>query len=322
MTAPPPRSRGVVPDPDGPAGEASVSGAGRAADGGSRLARRRAERHAGRRARRDVVRLTLFGVCVAGLVAALVVLLVSGTGSTAADPDRSGSTIRGSTVDAELADADLANAFVPGATSDLTAVTSYDYRRLDDALSAGLSVTTGAYRAAYRAALTGDLAAVARRDHTGQTFDLLKAGIGYLAADGSSGVVLAFGTEIVVEDGRTSTNAVTLTATLQRTATSVLISRLEVGTNPGLPPGTQALLTATEAGREGVLARVGARSGVRAAVSAIAVERAAGGSVVLLVAATGTDPNGTVAVDGRYEVNVVRSGGGWRAAEVVPVGPA
>lgn len=288
----------------------------------SRLARRRAER----RARRHLLRVGLFGLCVAGLVAALVLLLLDGAGSGSAPAGGSTGTRTGSTVDAELGDPDLADAYIAAATSDLAAVTSYDYRHLDDALSAGLSVTTGAYRTAYRTALTGDLAAAARRNHTVQNFDLLRAGVGYLAADGSSGVVLAFGTETVIEGDRTSTSALTLTATLQRQGSTFLISRLEVGTNPGLPPGTQAMLTAAEAGRERVLTLLGAQPGVQAAVSAIAVERADGDTVVLLVAGTATETGSggtpTVVTDGRYEVTVVRQGGRWTATDVTSIGSA
>ncbi|HEV7203401.1 MAG TPA: hypothetical protein VGN18_02260 [Jatrophihabitans sp.] len=291
----------------------------------SRLARRRAERRAERRARRRFVRVALFGVTVVGLVTALVLLLVDGTGTGAA-PAGGTAQPAGSTTDAELGDADLANAYIAAATSDLTAVTSYDYRHLDDALSAGLGVTTGDYRRAYQAALTGDLAATARRNHTVQNFDLLRAGIGYLAADGSSGVVLAFGTETVIEDDRTTTSPLTLTATLERQGSTFLISKLEVGTNPGLPPGTQAMLTAAEAGRERVLAQLAAEPGVQASVSAIAVERAGGDTVVLLVAGTGSKPDSSgkplVVIDGRYEVTVVRTNGRWTATDVAPVGSA
>lgn len=292
----------------------------------SRLARRRDERRAERRARRRVVQIALFGLCISGLVAAVVLALVGDSGS-GATPARAGATQRtGSTVHAELGNADLANAFIAAATSDLTAVTSYDYRHLDDALSAGLSVTTGAYRTAFRAALTGDLAVAARRDHTVQNFDLLKAGIGYMAADGSSAVVLAFGTETVIQDARTTTTAITLTATLARQGSSFLISKLEVGTNPGLPPGTQAMLTAAEAGRERVLAQLSAPPARQGAVSAIAVERADDDTVLLLIAGTGTKTDSagtsTVVTDGRYEVTVVRSGGRWTATDVVPVGSA
>lgn len=265
---------------------------------------------------------------------------------------------------AVLADTAQAEAFVAGATSDIAAVTSYDYRKLEEALSAGTSVTTGAYQQSYRAALQGEVGDTARRDRVVQTFDLLTAGIGRISANGARARVLIFGVETVrtgAGDGSTRTNPVTLTATIDKRGSSYLISALEVGTNAGLPPGSDELAVAAEAGREQVLnvlsyrrdhfdadhnrALAGAVEPLRSAllssaadteqalldgkydltgvVTAIAVQRASGDTVELLVAATGTKIAGdgvrTELTDGRYAVTVVRVAGVWRVSQLEPV---
>lgn len=61
-------------------------------------------------------------------------------------------------------------------------------------------------------------------------------------------------------------------------------------------------------------------------MSAVAVERADGDTVVLLVAATGgrvsSDGTLTVVTDGRYEATVVWVGGAWVTSEVSPLSPS
>lgn len=267
---------------------------------------------------------------------------------------------------AVLRDPAQAEAFIAGATSDIAAVTSYDYRTLEQALSAGTSVTTGAYRNSYRAALQGGLGDTAKREHVVQSFDLVTAGIGQVSDSGAQAKVLIFGVETVTTGtGAHSSRVdpVTLTATIDKRGSSYLISALEVGTNAGLPPGSDQLVVAAEAGREQVVnvlsyrrdhfaadhdralsgaveplrsALVGSaadteqalRSGkydLTGVVTAIAVVRASGDTVELLVAATGTkvgsDGTRSELTDGRYAVTVVRVGAAWLVSSIDPVAP-
>ncbi|MGI8680201.1 MAG: hypothetical protein ACR2LX_16255 [Jatrophihabitans sp.] len=230
---------------------------------------------------------------------------------------------------AELTDAQRAQGFIAGATSDIAAVSSYDYRTLDDALAAGSAVSTGGFRQSFRAALQGSLGAAAKQQRIVQTFDLVRAGIGSVSKDSATAKVLVFGVRTVTNDrpnGATRTSALTLTATMQRRGDRYLISDLESGTNPGLPPGTGQLVVAAEAGREQVVdllsyrrdhfaadneralnnaveplrsqlmrSAADTRGALQAgkydlsgAVTALAVEQASGDTVQLLVAATGT----------------------------------
>jgi hypothetical protein len=234
------------------------------------------------------------------------------TAASGAAPKVSGAT---------LVNPGLAQSFLAAASSDLAAVTSYDYRHLDDALSVGLSVTTGAYRDAYRAALTGPVAAEAREQHAVQTFRQLAAGIGEIDPDGRHAKVLVFGLQTRREDsthGKPSSALVTLTATIERDGDAYLISGLDTsGANAGLPPGSADLTYAAEAGREEV-----ARS-LHGAVTALAVRSAEGSRVELLVAATGYQVAGdgtrTAIGHGRYEVSVALVDGRWRTTAITPI---
>jgi hypothetical protein len=157
---------------------------------------------------------------------------------------------------ASLADPDRALSFLAGAASDLAAVTSYDYRHLDDALSVGLSVTTGAYRTAYQQALTGPVADDARAHHVVQSFQELAAGIGAIDASGTDAKVLVFGLQSRTDDtaGGTHSTVVTLTATIRHSGDAYLISALDTsGSNAGLPPGSPDLTYAAEAARAEVV---------------------------------------------------------------------
>jgi hypothetical protein len=189
-------------------------------------------------------------VCgLAGLVISAVLLL----GRDGAKPThhalpRATPTVTG----ARLADPGLATAFLAGAASDVAAVTTYDYRSLDDALNAGLAVTTGTYRRAYQAALTGNLATTATRDHVVHTFGLLQLGIGEINPAGTQAKVLVFGEQRVTDDttgGAAATSPVTLCATIQRSGQRYLISDLVEDANAGLPPGGTDLPIAAEAAR-------------------------------------------------------------------------
>jgi hypothetical protein len=155
-----------------------------------------------------------------------------------------------------LADPELVSAFLGGAASDIAAVTSYDYRSLDDALNAGLAVTTGNYRTAYHAALTGDLARTALAQHVVHTFDLLDLGIGAINPSGTQAKVLVFGRQNVTDDSTGNqplASPVTLCATIRRSGDQYLISDLVEGVSAGLPPGGPDLRVAAEAGRSEVV---------------------------------------------------------------------
>jgi hypothetical protein len=262
---------------------------------------------------------------------------------------------------AALAQPDVATSFIAGAASDIAAVTSYDYRSLDDALQAGSAVTTGAYRRAYRAALTGTLAETALRDHVVHTFETLELGVGTMNPAGTEAKILVFGRERVTDastTGDSQVTPVTLCATVQRTGNRYLVSDLVQNASAGLPPGGRDLPVAAEAGRSEVVnllsyrradfdadvarAVAGATSPLReqiqgnasetgaamrkgtydlsGTVTAVAVERASGDSVVMLVAAQSTR-----VVDGapaasttsvRYVVTVARTDVGWAVSQV------
>jgi hypothetical protein len=328
----------------------------------TRAERLRVERRARRRTRsRRAFLAAAIAAAVAAGVATLVVVRAGG-GSAAPTPAPSTPASAGS--GAQLAQPDAATAYLAGAVSDIAAVTSYDYRTLDEALSNGLAVTTGAYRDAYRIAMTGELATSARRNHTVQTFDVLRVGIGSMTADGNEAKVLVFGEEHVTGDTAPATPGavpVTLCATIRRDGSSYLIGDLVEGANAGLPQGSTEPAVAAESGRQEVVnllsyrrsdfaldyarALAGAtgalqreivldgprtkssitqgRYDLRGTVTAVAVERAAGDRVTLLVAATGTrvddDGHERPATDARYEVTVEKVSDAWLAGAITPV---
>lgn len=206
-------------------------------------------RHRIRRLRRTwgVALLSALVAAVAVTVAVFVIDRESPQSASSSEPATGG---------AVLDDQQAADAFRAGAASDIAAVTSYDYRTLDDALNTGIEVTTGHYRTSYRKALEGDLGAAAKRDRLVQTFDLLRTGIGTMSADGRTAKVLIFGNETVTSmsgKGTTRTRPTTLTATIVHRGNTYLIGDLEVGANAGLPPGSAELAVAAEAGRTQVV---------------------------------------------------------------------
>lgn len=157
---------------------------------------------------------------------------------------------------ANLEDPTLASSFIGGATSDIAAVTTYDYRSLDDALNAGLAVTTGQYREAYRTALTGDLARTVTAEHVVHTFELLDIGIGEIDMSGTRAKVLVFGRQRVTDDStgpQANVTPITLCATIRHLGNRYLISDLVEGANAGLPPGGPDLPIAAEAARSEVV---------------------------------------------------------------------
>ncbi len=267
------------------------------------------------------------GVLVTALAvtAAVLVLTRDRGGSAAGTP--SGTASGGVNAGAPAA----AQAFVAGATADITAVTAYDYRSLDIALQDGLAVTTGAYRDAYRAAITGELASRARQERIVQTFRQTAAGIGTMSADLRTAKVLVFGVQSVRRgDADPEDTPISLTATMQRQGDRYLISQLESGTNAGVPGGNAQLAEAAETVRRQVLAMLTLRRSSLSAdydaaladtvnplraslatslqrtratvaksdydlsgrVTAVAIESAGGNRVVVLVAASGYRVNG------------------------------
>ncbi len=250
-----------------------------------------------------MLRLVCLAVALGAGIASVVLFLTRNDGTPG--------QLTADSATAAVRDPETASAYLAAAASDLQVVTSSDYRSLDDELTAGLAVTTGAYQKSYRAALTGDAARAAQRQRIVQTFQTLKSGIGEIADDSSSAKVLVFGLQHVQSAAGAGTTAVTLTATVVRTGSRYLISALEVGGNAGLPPATAGVRAAAESAREDLARRAGGP------VTAVALESADGDSVVLLMAASGTE---VVAGQGRYEVSVQRRGGTWKVGAVTPVG--
>ena len=216
----------------------------------TRTERRRAER----RHRARIATQLVAAFAAVGLVVTLAVVLSGGSssGSHTANAPNPTPTVSG----ANLAAPQLANAFLGAAASDIAAVTTYDYRHLDNALNAGLAVTTGAYRKAYRASLTGDLARTATAEHVVHTFEVLDIGIGEINATGTQAKVLVFGRQRIADD-QTGADAVvssiTLCATIRRYGNRYLISNLVEGANAGLPPGGAGLHAAVQAARTEVV---------------------------------------------------------------------
>jgi hypothetical protein len=225
----------------------------------SRAQRRRAQRDADRQVllRRGLQAATV--VLVAIVIVSLVVLVLGNRSTPANHPSaRQTPTVTG----ANLADPGLVSSFLGSAATDVAAVTTYDYRNLDDALNAGLAVTTGKYRAAYRAALTGDLARTATAEHVTHMFEVLDIGIGAITADGTRAKVLIFGRERITDDRTgpaTEVSPITLCVTIQRSGNRFRISDLAQGTDPGLPPGGPDLKAAVDAGRTEVTAMLSYR---------------------------------------------------------------
>jgi hypothetical protein len=237
----------------------------------------------------------LAGLVVAALAgAASVVVALSGGSSGSGRPASDGATGAAGS-GAVLADADAVTAFLAGASSDIVAVTTYDYRRLDDALSAGLAVTTGAYRQSFRTALTGSLAASARAQHAVHRFEVLDVGIGALDAGGSEARVLVVGRQLATDrtHPRPQSTLLALAATVRRDGDRYLISDLQQNAGVGTPRGSAELARAVAVGRAKV-----------AGVVAAAVNDAAGTTVHLLV---------TTRAAACYEVTVTRTSSGWRA---------
>lgn len=242
------------------------------------------------------------GVLLTGVLIVAAVFAITGDPRAATAPERAAGA--GTSGD-PAAVADAAQAFVAGAKVDITAVTQYDYRSLDVALAAGLDVTTGSYRAKYRAALTGALATQARATRAVQSFTISAAGIGRIEPDLARARVMLFGVQSLTRgDARAVQTPVTLTATMVKRGDRYLIGDLGIGTNPGLPTGSADLASAAEAARRHTIAGLstGGRTG---RVTAVAVEAAAARQVIFLVAGS----NGVA--EARLRVTTRKGNTGW-----------
>ena len=242
---------GSVPDPETRPAASPVPA--------SRSARRRAERQAGSQARLRRLRWIMLTALVVAVVAggASVLVAFSGDdgGSAASRHTTSASSSAPAAAGAALRDPDQVTAFLAAATGDVNAVSTYDYRHLDDALQAGLSVTTGSYRTAFRNALSGDQATAARADQVVHQFDVLDLGIGEMNDAGTQAKVLVFGRQLSTDKTHRVQQAtmLTLCATMVREGDRYLISDLEQDADAGRPPGSPALVQALEAGRSEVV---------------------------------------------------------------------
>lgn len=236
-------------------GEALEAGDGDSEAKLSRAARRRAEKDAGRR---ETLRLGLqiSGALLAVIVVGAVVLALTSGGGGSPRKRATTPTHAPAVTGANLADPGRAVTFLGAAAADIAAVTTYDYRHLDDALNAGLPVTVGAYREAYRTALTGDLARTATAEHVVHNFELLDIGIGQMNASGTVAKVLAFGRQRVNDDRtgpNTKVSPITLCVTIRRDGSRYRISDLVEGVDAGLPPGGPDLAVAAAAGRDEIV---------------------------------------------------------------------
>lgn len=247
--------------------------------------------------------LAIGGIAVAAAAAIAAVLVTSGSSRPAPAP-----AAPADVGVARFAKPQLVQTYLAAATSDIAAVTSYDYRRLDDALASGLAVSTGAYAQRYRSALSGAAAAHLESTHAVSDFTLQYAGIGEMAADGSHAAVLVFGVQVQRDDSGRHANPVALTATIERDGDRYPISALAADTNAGIPPGTAGLAAAAEAARSGVAARVGP-------VLAVAVQAAGGRTATIMVVAS----HGRRVL--RYVITVGDSGGRWAVAGSTAVAP-
>jgi len=226
----------------------------------SRAARRKAAKRADVQARLRRLRLIVIVGLVVAVAAGAASVLIAFTGDdgggTASSRRTGASTSPAAAAGAVLTDADQTTAFLGAATADVGAVTTYDYRRLDDALQAGLGVTTGAYRTAFQRAMTGAAAEATKAQQVVRQFQVLELGIGQINSDRTQAKVLIFGRQLSSDKAhpQPQPSMVTLCATIVRQGTDrYLISALEQDGEAGVPPGSPELGRAVEAARAEVV---------------------------------------------------------------------
>jgi len=249
-TPPPAAAPAAAPVPDETAKPAPAS----------RVARRKAAKRADVQARLHRLRLIMIVALVVavGAGAASVLIAFSGDdgGGKGSGHTSAGTTSAAAAAGAVLANNDQATAFLAAATADVGTVTTFDYRRLDDALQAGLGVTTGAYRTAFQQAMTGAAAAATKTQQVVREFQVLDLGIGQINAAGTQAKVLIFGRQLSSDKdhAQPQPSIVTLCATIVRQGTDrYLIAALDQDGEAGVPPGSSELGRAVEAGRAEVV---------------------------------------------------------------------
>ncbi len=205
-------------------------------DAGSTRQQRTQDRNAYRSRRVQLIALAVAAVLV---VTTAVIAFVRNSNDAAAGG-------------AELDHPAQLTAYLAAVTTPVSAVTSYDYRRLDDSFAAGLAVSTGSYQRAYRSSFAA-LRSGATNDQVTQTFEQLRAGVGTISDGGKQAQVLVFGTEARTSTGGSSSEDVTLRVTLVRRGNTYLISDLAEDASAGLPPANDGLRAAAEAGRSEVI---------------------------------------------------------------------
>jgi hypothetical protein len=217
--------------------------------------RSRAQRlHAERIARRLRLRRALEVVAAALAIVVVISLVLALTSGGGTRPRRGAASSTGvpAPTGASLRDPYAVSTFLGSAASDIAAISTYDYRHLDDALGAGLAVTTGQFRQQYQLSLTGDLARTATAEHVVHTFEVLDIGIGAMNPAGTAAKVLVFGRERITDDStgpEGQVNPITLCATIQRVGSRYLVSNLVQDVDPGLPPAGPGLPEAVAAAK-------------------------------------------------------------------------
>jgi len=225
----------------------------------TRATRRKAAKRADQQARLRRLRMIMIVglvVAVAAGAASVLIAFSGDDGNGRAGRTGAATTSAAAAAGAVLLDADGLTAFLAAATADVGAVTTYDYRRLDDALQAGLDATTGAYRTAFQAAMSGAAAATTKADQVVHEFQVLDLGIGAVNAARTQAKVLIFGRQLSSDRTHPQPQAsmVTLCATIVRQGTDrYLISALVQDGDAGAPVGSPELGRAVEAGRAEVV---------------------------------------------------------------------
>lgn len=191
-------------------------------------------------------------VLTAGLLASVAVIVVSQRRSdTARVVPGTGGPAAPSAV---LTNPPQVAAIVTAATADVTAIASYDYRRLAADRARGAAATTGLFRTTYESAMLTTVQRSAVAEHTVQTFRAQDAGICALSADNTQASAIVFGLETVTSGVAAQrapvVSPLVVGVTLQSVGGRWLVSVLQQGLGPvASPPGSPQLIAAAVAGR-------------------------------------------------------------------------